>query len=81
MACSAPRRVPRVVFYRLGNMVDARRQLEELLVVSPHSRQAQALKEACEQQIVREGLVGIGIGSAVLGVAALAIGLAFGARR
>lgn len=49
--------------------------------MSPHSRQAQALKEACEQQIMREGLVGIGIGSAVLGVAAVAIGLAFGARR
>ena len=43
--------------------------------------QAQALKEACEAQIVREGLVGIGIGSAVLAVAGLAIGLAVGARR
>ena len=43
--------------------------------------QGQALKEACEAQIVREGLVGIGIGSAVLAVAGLAIGLAVGVRR
>ena len=70
-----------VAQYKLGDVVAAKRQLEELLKVAPHRRQAQLLSEACEQQIIKEGLLGIGIGSAVLGIAALAIGLAFGARR
>ena len=69
-----------VAQYRLGNVLDARRQLDELLKVAPSSRQFLQLKEACEQQIVKEGLVGIGIGSAILGIAAVAIGVAFGAR-
>lgn len=70
-----------VAQYKLGDVLAAKRQLEELLKVAPNGRQAQVLREACEQQIIKEGLLGIGIGSAVLGIAALAIGIAFGARR
>ncbi len=44
------------------------------------NRQAQTLKAAVEDQIVKEGLVGIGIASAVVGVASLIIGLAFARR-
>ncbi|KAK9909566.1 hypothetical protein WJX75_004200 [Coccomyxa subellipsoidea] len=69
-----------VAYYKLGKMLEARRQLDELLKVSPSFRQAQTLKAAVEEQIVKEGLVGIGMASAVLGLVGVAIGLAFARR-
>ena len=49
--------------------------------VSPESRQAQALKQAVEDQIVKEGLIGVGIAGGVLGVAAVIVGGLLAARR
>ena len=69
-----------VAYYKLGKMLEARRQLDELLKVSPSFRQAQTLKAAVEEQIVKEGLVGIGMASAVLGLVGVAIGLVFARR-
>ncbi len=69
-----------VAYYKLGKMLEARRQLEELLKVSPSFRQAQTLKAAVEEQIVKEGLVGIGLASALVGLAGVAITLAFARR-
>lgn len=69
-----------VAYYKLGKMLEARRQLDELLKVSPSFRQARTLKAAVEEQIVKEGLVGIGMASAVLGLVGVAIGLAFARR-
>lgn len=51
------------------------------LQVSPDSRQAQALKQAVEDQIVKEGLIGVGIAGGVLGVAAVIVGGLLSARR
>ena len=69
-----------VAYYKLGKMLEARRQLEELLKVSPSFRQAQTLKAAVEEQIVKEGLVGIGLASAVVGLAGVVLGIAFSRR-
>ncbi|CAL8467885.1 g7423 [Coccomyxa elongata] len=69
-----------VGYYKLGKVLEARRQLDELLKVSPNFRQAQTLKAAVEDQIVKEGLVGIGLASALVGLAGVALGIAFARR-
>lgn len=65
----------------LLQVLDARRQLEELLKVNPQWRQAQTLKAAVDDQVVKEGLLGIGVATAIGGVAALILAAALGARR
>lgn len=40
-----------VGYYKLGKVLEARRQLDELLKVSPNFRQAQTLKAAVEDQV------------------------------
>ncbi|CAK0762230.1 hypothetical protein CVIRNUC_002936 [Coccomyxa viridis] len=70
-----------VAMYRLGRVLDARRQLEELLKVNPQWRQAQTLKAAVDDQVVREGLLGLGVATAIGGVAALILAAALGGRR
>ena len=62
-------------------VLDARRQLEELLKVNPQWRQAQTLKAAVDDQVVREGLLGLGVATAIGGVAALILAAALGGRR
>ncbi|KAK9816702.1 hypothetical protein WJX72_003896 [[Myrmecia] bisecta] len=64
-----------VAKYKLGRYIDSRHQLEELLKVTPDCRQAQHLKQVVDDQIVKEGLIGVGIGAGVLaGVAAVVVG-------
>ncbi|KAK9835188.1 hypothetical protein WJX81_004593 [Elliptochloris bilobata] len=71
-----------VALYRQGRLLDARRQLNELLKVNPESRQGAALKAAVEDQIVREGLVGVGVAGGIIAtIAAVALAAAFGGRR
>eukprot|EP00891_Asterochloris_glomerata_P004100 jgi/Astpho2/4100/Aster-x0188 len=60
--------------YRLGNYMTARSQIQELLKVHPHSRQAKDLLKIVEDQMVKEGLIGMGIGAAVLTGAGIIIG-------
>ena len=62
-------------------VLDARRQLEELLRVNPQWRQAQTLKQAVDDQVVKEGLLGLGVATAIGGVAALILAAALGGRR
>jgi fission 1 protein len=64
-----------VAQYRLGRALEARRTLKAALDAWPDFRQAAALLEAVEGELVRDGLVGVGAGAALLGaVAAVAIG-------
>jgi len=49
--------------------------------VNPQWRQAQTLKAAVDDQVVKEGLLGIGVATAIGGVAALILAAALGARR
>ena len=56
--------------YRMRRELEARRTLKELLGEHPDFRQAETLLEACEREIVKDGLVGVGAGVAVLGVVA-----------
>ena len=62
-------------------VLDARRQLDELLRVNPQWRQGQTLKQAVDDQVVKEGLLGLGVATAIGGVAALILAAALGARR
>lgn len=58
-----------VACYNQGKYIEARREVSALLQESPEFRQADVLKGLIEDAIVKEGLVGVGIGAAVLGVA------------
>ncbi|KAK9803481.1 hypothetical protein WJX73_006680 [Symbiochloris irregularis] len=62
-----------VAKYKLGKHVDARRQVQELLKVSPGMRQAQNLNDLLEATLAKEALIGVGIGAGLLGVAALVV--------
>lgn len=48
--------------------------------VSPDSHQAHQLKQAVEDQIIKEGLVGVGIVGGLLGVGAVILSAAFSKR-
>eukprot|EP00887_Chlorella_sp_A99_P000365 scaffold13.g365.t1 len=59
--------------YRSRHYIDARRTLKELLEEYPEFRQAQSLLEMCEKDIITDGLVGVGVGTAIVGVAAAVV--------
>lgn len=54
--------------YRLKNNLEARETLKSLLEEFPEFRQAESLLETVENEIVKEGLIGVGVGAAVVGV-------------
>eukprot|EP00884_Botryococcus_braunii_P002286 jgi/Botrbrau1/12058/Bobra.0295s0013.1 len=70
-----------VAEYKQGNLIQARKQLAALLQVNPECRQAQTLKAAVDDQVVKEGLIGIGIGAGVLGIIGIGIAAIVGGRR
>lgn len=56
--------------FRLKHHLAARKSLKELLDEYPEFRQARALLDAVENEIVKDGLIGIGAGAAIVGVVA-----------
>lgn len=62
-----------VAQYRLGKHTDAKHQVDELLRVAPNMRQAQNLHGILQSTIAKEALIGVGIGTGLLGVAALVV--------
>ncbi|KAI8113245.1 hypothetical protein M9435_003249 [Picochlorum sp. BPE23] len=54
--------------YRKKEYLRARETLQGLLKVNPDFRQAESLLEHVENELVKEGLIGIGAGAAILGV-------------
>mmetsp|Transcript_5554 Transcript_5554/g.9693 ORF Transcript_5554/g.9693 Transcript_5554/m.9693 type:complete len:152 (-) Transcript_5554:386-841(-) len=54
--------------YRLGQYVESRRLLRQVLQGSPGSRQAQHLLDKVDDIVLKEGVIGISIGAAVVGV-------------
>ena len=67
--------------FKNGDSVAARKLLAGILSATPHSRQAGALKAAVDDQIVRDGLLGIGIGAAAVAAVGCVLAMAFGSRR
>ncbi|KAL4424719.1 hypothetical protein ABPG77_000062 [Micractinium sp. CCAP 211/92] len=60
--------------FRQKKFIEARKTLKGLLEAHPEFRQAEALLEACDKEIMRDGLVGLGAGAAIVGgIAAIAI--------
>lgn len=51
------------------------------LQVAPSSHQAGQLKSAIDDAIVKEGLIGVGVGTGLVTVAAIAIGLLMSGRK
>ncbi len=49
--------------------------------VAPSSHQAAELKSAADDAIVKEGLIGVGVGTGLLTFAAVAIGLLMSSRK
>ena len=61
-----------VAAHKLGDNVGARRLLARLLAGGP-CRQGEALKVAVDDAVVRDGLVGLGVGAALVAAAGFAI--------
>ncbi len=59
-----------VAQFRLKHYLDSRNTLKSLLEEYPDFRQAQALLDAVEHEIVKDGLIGVGAGAAILGIVA-----------
>ncbi|KAI3430291.1 hypothetical protein D9Q98_004887 [Chlorella vulgaris] len=59
---------------RQRKYIDARRTLKGLMQVHPEFRQAGSLLEVCDKEVLKDGMVGLGAGAAILGaVAAVAV--------
>jgi len=59
-----------VAQFRLRHHLDSRTTLRSLLEQYPDFRQAQALLDAVEHEIVKDGLIGVGAGAAIIGIVA-----------
>lgn len=70
-----------VAQYRRGSYQAAKTQIVEYLKVAPSSHQGTQLKSAIDDAIVKEGLIGVGVGTGLLTVAAIAIGLLMSGRK
>ena len=57
-----------VAQFRQRHNMAARTTLKEALTEYPDFRQAESLLDAVESEIVKDGLVGVGAGAALLGV-------------
>eukprot|EP00878_Enallax_costatus_P005214 GHUV01005480.1.p1 GENE.GHUV01005480.1~~GHUV01005480.1.p1 ORF type:complete len:152 (+),score=43.82 GHUV01005480.1:278-733(+) len=67
-----------VAQFKLGRCLDARRTLTGVIKDYPDFRQAESLKAAVDERVVKDGLVGLGVAGAV---AAIALGVIFGGGR
>ncbi|MEO2190960.1 MAG: hypothetical protein ABGY24_00800 [bacterium] len=71
-----------VGLYRRGENLDARQTLKELIEAHPDFRQAETLLEHVESEVVKDGIVGLTAGAAILGVVTtVAIAAASGSRK
>lgn len=60
--------------FRVRHYIEARRTLKGLMEHHPEFRQGEALLEACDKEIMKDGLVGLGAGAAIVSaVAAIAV--------
>ncbi|KAB5540934.1 hypothetical protein DKX38_013908 [Salix brachista] len=59
-----------VGYYRSGDYSRSRELVEDCLKIEPEWRQAQSLKKAIEDRIKKDGMIGIGIATAAVGVVA-----------
>jgi len=64
--------------YNLGSYIKARRALRTLIDQHPDFRQAQALQAECDDLVLRDGLLGVGM---LAGVVGIGIGILAGAGR
>ncbi|XP_065879009.1 mitochondrial fission 1 protein A-like [Euphorbia lathyris] len=66
-----------VGYYRKGDYTKSRELVEECLKMEPEWRQAQSLKKAIEDEIKKDGIIGIGIAATTVGLFAGGIAAAF----
>ncbi|WZZ22525.1 hypothetical protein YC2023_123912 [Brassica napus] len=57
-------------YYRSGDFSRSRESIERCLEVEPEWRQAQTLKTAIEDRIVKDGVIGVGIAVTAVGIVA-----------
>jgi fission 1 protein len=70
-----------VALYKLGKYLEAKRQLEEFLLVSPNHRQALQIKEMVDEKLVRDGLIGVGVLSTGALIASIAVAVLSSGRK
>ncbi|WCJ28927.1 Mitochondrial fission 1 protein A [Euphorbia peplus] len=66
-----------VGYYRNGENTKSRELVEECLKMEPQWRQAQSLQKAVEDQIKKDGIIGIGISATTVGLFAAGVAAAF----
>lgn len=54
--------------FKTGNYTDAKRYIQTLLKSEPNNEQAQQLLKSIEDQITKDGLIGIGVAGGILAV-------------
>ncbi|XP_050235693.1 mitochondrial fission 1 protein A-like [Mercurialis annua] len=69
-----------VGYYRIRDHSKSRDLVERCLKIEPDWRQAQSLKKAIEDQIKKDGIIGIGIAATAVGLVAGGIAAAFARR-
>ncbi|KAJ9172247.1 hypothetical protein P3X46_015508 [Hevea brasiliensis] len=69
-----------VGYYRSGDYSKSRELVEECLKIEPDWRQAQSLRKAIEDQIKKDGIIGIGIAATAVGLVAGGIAAALARR-
>ncbi|KAI3772645.1 hypothetical protein L6452_03835 [Arctium lappa] len=70
-----------VGYYRSGDFSRSRQLLEQCLEIAPDWRQALSLKKAIEDRITKDGVIGIGITAAAVGLIAGGIAAALVRRK
>ncbi|PKI77177.1 mitochondrial fission 1 protein A-like [Punica granatum] len=66
-----------VGYYRSGDYSRSRELVEQCLSIAPDWRQAQTLQKTIEDKITKDGIIGIGIAAAAVGVLAGGLAAAF----
>lgn len=68
--------------YRKGDYLEARTTLQGLVGSHPDFRQAETLLDHVENSIVKDGLIGLGAGAAIIGiVGTVALAMSSGRKR
>ncbi|XP_024540050.1 mitochondrial fission 1 protein A [Selaginella moellendorffii] len=67
--------------YRNGDYVKSRRLVEQALEIAPDFRQALMLRSLIEDKIAKDGIIGVGIAAAAVGLVASGVACVVAARK
>lgn len=68
-------------YYRVADHQSAKYYNEQILYLEPENRQARSLEATLQRSLQRDGLIGLGVVSAVVGIFAMGIAALASSRR